>query len=110
MLSNCVLKIVIGFCNLKKKNTLIHKIAQLLITQPGLEKKMILLSYLREVPVNITPSESLRQKKMSHKNFQMCLLGGNEIIGKLYCSRFLIDIFSSRMVYLYWILNICTFR
>lgn len=42
MLSNCVLKIVIGFCNLKKKNTLKHKIAQLLITQPGLEKKMIL--------------------------------------------------------------------
>lgn len=39
MLSNCVLKIVIGFCNLKKKNTLIHKIAQLLIIQPGLEKK-----------------------------------------------------------------------
>ncbi|XP_022341927.1 uncharacterized protein LOC111135827 isoform X2 [Crassostrea virginica] len=34
-----------------------------------------------EVPVNITPSESLRQKKMSHKHFQMCLLGGNEIIG-----------------------------
>lgn len=35
----------------------------------------------REIPVNITPSESLRQKKMSHKHFQMCLLGGNEIIG-----------------------------
>ncbi|XP_048746285.2 uncharacterized protein LOC125658890 isoform X3 [Ostrea edulis] len=34
-----------------------------------------------EIPVNITPSESLRQKKMSHKHFQMCLLGGNEIIG-----------------------------
>ncbi|XP_061171730.1 uncharacterized protein LOC133181212 isoform X2 [Saccostrea echinata] len=34
-----------------------------------------------EVPVNITPSESLRQKKTMHKHFQMCLLGGNEIIG-----------------------------
>lgn len=44
-------------------------------------KRRVSIGRQREIPVNITPSESLRQKKMSHKHFQMCLLGGNEIIG-----------------------------